>query len=164
MSLLHRFQRAITPKGEKTTDTAVMQTSNPSVSHHGDGVELSDPCKNPHESKIEAGEDSASEDDVYVDVFLNGFCVADDYSPYPDVQASVSNTDEDLPVNTFRAWFLGIIGTMVLTALNQFFQLHNPPRKSGIHERSTMYVCANIEQKSCSLHTLQYSPRSPVGD
>ena len=56
--------------------------------------------------------------------------VADDHSPYPDVQASVSDTDEDLPVNTFRAWFLGIIGTMVLTALNQFFQLHNPPRKS----------------------------------
>lgn len=44
-----------------------------------------------------------------------------------DVKASVPEVDEDVPVNTFRAWFLAIISTMVLTALNQFFQLHNPP-------------------------------------
>lgn len=44
-----------------------------------------------------------------------------------DVKASVPETDEDVPVNTFRAWLLAIIATMVLTALNQFFQLHNPP-------------------------------------
>lgn len=165
ISLLHRFQRAITTEGEKTTDTAIMQTSSPSL-NHVDSIELSDPSKNPHESKIEAREDSTSEDDVYVERFLDGFkCVADDHSPNPDVQASVSDTDEDVPVNTFRAWFLGIIGTMVLTALNQFFQLHNPPRKSGIREDSTMYVCANIAwNKSCSLRTLQSSRRSPVGD
>lgn len=66
MSLLYRLQRAITPKGEKTENTAIMQTSNPSLDHHGDRTELSDPSKNPQESKIEAGEDSASEDDVYV--------------------------------------------------------------------------------------------------
>lgn len=44
-----------------------------------------------------------------------------------DVKASVPEIDEDVPVNTFRAWFLAVIATMVLTALNQFFQLHNPP-------------------------------------
>ncbi|OJJ51693.1 hypothetical protein ASPZODRAFT_138766 [Penicilliopsis zonata CBS 506.65] len=49
-------------------------------------------------------------------------------SPYPEVRASVPTGDEvDLPVNTFRAWVLGIVGTMILTALNQFFQLHSPP-------------------------------------
>ena len=46
-----------------------MQTSSPSL-NHVDSIELSDPSKNPHESKIEAREDSTSEDDVYVDVFL----------------------------------------------------------------------------------------------
>lgn len=66
MSLLHRFQRAIATEGEKTTDTAVMQTSNPSLEHHGDGIELSDPSKKPQESKVEAGDESASDDDVYV--------------------------------------------------------------------------------------------------
>ncbi|KAJ9254886.1 hypothetical protein DTO207G8_3416 [Paecilomyces variotii] len=50
-----------------------------------------------------------------------------DDSPYPEVQASIPPVDEDVPVNTFRAWVLGITGTMVLTALNQFFQLHSPP-------------------------------------
>lgn len=50
-------------------------------------------------------------------------------SPYPEVQASIPPIDEDVPVNTFRAWALGIVGTMVLTALNQFFQLHSPPSK-----------------------------------
>jgi OPT family small oligopeptide transporter len=45
----------------------------------------------------------------------------------PEVRASVPADDEDIPVNTFRAWFLGIVGTVVLTALNQFFQLHSPP-------------------------------------
>ncbi|KAI9731327.1 MAG: hypothetical protein M1834_005230 [Cirrosporium novae-zelandiae] len=48
-------------------------------------------------------------------------------SPYPEVRASVPPIDEDIPVNTFRAWFLGIISTVILTALNQFFQLHTPP-------------------------------------
>jgi len=67
-------------------------------------------------------------------VLVLSACFTDSYShsPYPDVQASVSDTDEDLPVNTFRAWFLGVVGTIVLTALNQFFQLHNPPCKSRL--------------------------------
>lgn len=29
-------------------------------------------------------------------------------SPYPEAQAAVRNTDEDVPANTFRAWFLGV--------------------------------------------------------
>ncbi|PKX92239.1 small oligopeptide transporter, OPT family [Aspergillus novofumigatus IBT 16806] len=51
----------------------------------------------------------------------------DDDVVSPEVRASVAADDEDIPVNTFRAWFLGIVGTVILTALNQFFQLHSPP-------------------------------------
>jgi hypothetical protein len=55
--------------------------------------------------------------------------ITDLRSVSPEVRASVPADDEDIPVNTFRAWFLGIVGTVVLTALNQFFQLHSPPRE-----------------------------------
>jgi hypothetical protein len=34
----------------------------------------------------------------------------------------VSNTDDPtMPVNTFRMWFLGILFTIVIAGLNQFF-------------------------------------------
>jgi len=53
--------------------------------------------------------------------------IESDNSPYPEVRAVVSPTDdESLPVNTFRAWFLGIILTMLGSGANQFFSLRYP--------------------------------------
>ncbi|KAI0662504.1 OPT oligopeptide transporter [Cubamyces menziesii] len=44
-----------------------------------------------------------------------------DESPYAEVRAAVPNTDDpSLPVNTFRVWFLGIILSSFLSALNHF--------------------------------------------
>ena len=55
---------------------------------------------------------------------------------YPEVRASVPPTDDEtLPASTFRAWFLGITLTLVVNGLNQFFLLHNPPRKSPLSHR-----------------------------
>ncbi|GJJ13878.1 hypothetical protein Clacol_008135 [Clathrus columnatus] len=49
------------------------------------------------------------------------------HSPYPEVRASVSPTDDpSLPVDTFRAWFLGIIVSTVFTGLNVFFNARAP--------------------------------------
>ncbi|KAH6967843.1 small oligopeptide transporter, OPT family [Ilyonectria sp. MPI-CAGE-AT-0026] len=48
-------------------------------------------------------------------------------SGYPEVRAAVLPTDEDLPVDTFRAWTLGIFFTIIMSGLNQFFNMHNPP-------------------------------------
>ncbi|KAH6957728.1 OPT oligopeptide transporter protein-domain-containing protein [Ilyonectria sp. MPI-CAGE-AT-0026] len=49
-------------------------------------------------------------------------------SPYDEVRAIVPPVDDpDLPVNTFRAWFLGIVSTIVFSGVLQFFQLHSPP-------------------------------------
>ena len=88
-----------------------------------EGFELTDPAKNPHEARVDTGKESNSSSEEEV---------------YPDVQASVADTDEDVPVNTFRAWFLGVVSTIVLTGLNQFFQLHSPPRKSDTKRASKM--------------------------
>ncbi|KAH7139985.1 OPT oligopeptide transporter protein-domain-containing protein [Dactylonectria estremocensis] len=49
-------------------------------------------------------------------------------SPYDEVRAIVPPVDDpELPVNTFRAWFLGIVSTIIFSGLLQFFQLHSPP-------------------------------------
>lgn len=38
----------------------------------------------------------------------------EDESPYPEVQASVSNTDDpDMPVLTFRMWVVGLLLSLV---------------------------------------------------
>jgi OPT family small oligopeptide transporter len=51
----------------------------------------------------------------------------DDESPYPEVRAAVPNTDDpSIPVNTFRAWTLGLFFTVFVSGLNQFFSLRFP--------------------------------------
>lgn len=48
------------------------------------------------------------------------YYVFDEYSPYAEVRASVSNKDDPtMPVDTFRAWFLGIFFVAVFAVLNQ---------------------------------------------
>ncbi|QPG76695.1 hypothetical protein FOA43_004089 [Brettanomyces nanus] len=48
-------------------------------------------------------------------------------SPLPEVRAVVDPYDDELlPVNTFRAWFLGIIFTIVGSGINQFFSMRYP--------------------------------------
>lgn len=123
MSSWARLRRALTPKTNDDTHITVMQRPSQNENEN-EAFELTDPAKNPHEARVDTGEESSgssSEEEVY-----------------PDVQASVADTDEDVPVNTFRAWFLGVVSTIVLTGLNQFFQLHSPPRKSDTKRASKM--------------------------
>ncbi|QRW19651.1 OPT oligopeptide transporter protein [Rhizoctonia solani] len=48
----------------------------------------------------------------------------EDDSPYPEVRAAVANTDDPtMPTNTFRMWFLGLIFTVLIAGLNQFFSM-----------------------------------------
>lgn len=50
-----------------------------------------------------------------------------DNAPLPEVRAVVEIGDNmDLPVNTFRAWFLGIVFTIVGSGVNQFFSMRYP--------------------------------------
>ena len=51
----------------------------------------------------------------------------DDDSPYPEVRSAVANTDDpDMPVNTIRAWTIGIIWSIILPGMNQFFFFRYP--------------------------------------
>ena len=51
----------------------------------------------------------------------------EDDSPYPEVRSAVSNTDDpSMPINTFRAWFIGIIWAIIIPGLNQFFFFRYP--------------------------------------
>ena len=48
----------------------------------------------------------------------------DSESPYPEVRAAVSSVDDvTIPVNTFRAWLLGLFYTVAVAAMNQIFNL-----------------------------------------
>ena len=47
-------------------------------------------------------------------------------SPYAEVRAAVRNYDEDLPVNTIRAWVLGFLMVTLGSGLNMLFSLRNP--------------------------------------
>ncbi|CAO1627663.1 unnamed protein product [Parajaminaea phylloscopi] len=48
-------------------------------------------------------------------------------SIYPEVRAAVSNLDDmDMPVNTFRTWFLGLIFVIILSGLNQLLYFRYP--------------------------------------
>ncbi|WRT70010.1 OPT family small oligopeptide transporter [Kwoniella shivajii] len=51
----------------------------------------------------------------------------EDDSPYPEVRTSVHPTDDpSLPVSTFRSWFLGILMSILLPGVNQFFIYRYP--------------------------------------
>ncbi len=59
--------------------------------------------------------DEATE--IALDTIDQEFTIESENSPYPEVRANVPNTDDvELPVNTVRAWFLGIVFTMVCTS------------------------------------------------
>ncbi|RAK95685.1 OPT oligopeptide transporter family [Aspergillus ibericus CBS 121593] len=48
-------------------------------------------------------------------------------SPYPEVRAVVDPTDDpEVSANTFRAWFLGLLATIIFTGVNQLFTLRYP--------------------------------------
>ncbi|KDQ11754.1 hypothetical protein BOTBODRAFT_176948 [Botryobasidium botryosum FD-172 SS1] len=50
-----------------------------------------------------------------------------DDSPYSEVRSAVSNTDDpDMPVNTIRAWAIGLMWAILLPGLVQFFWLRYP--------------------------------------
>ncbi|KAN0078370.1 OPT oligopeptide transporter domain containing protein [Tylopilus felleus] len=66
-------------------------------------------------------------DDPNIDIENAVVGVLEDDSPYPEVRSAVSNTDDQsIPTSTLRAWVLGIILTVLLAGLNQFFFFRYP--------------------------------------
>ncbi|KAL6301879.1 OPT oligopeptide transporter [Sparassis latifolia] len=53
--------------------------------------------------------------------------ILEDDSPYPEVRSAVANTDDpDMPVGTFRAWCIGIVWSVIIPGMNQFFFFRYP--------------------------------------
>src|SRR5271169_1067770 len=54
------------------------------------------------------------------------YYVFDQHSPYAEVRASVTNTDNpNMPVETFRVWFIGLGLVAVFASMNQvLFRYH----------------------------------------
>ncbi|KAI3624975.1 hypothetical protein CBS9595_000336 [Malassezia furfur] len=70
--------------------------------------------------------------DVKHEVTL-GHLIEED-SPYIEVRAAVSNVDDPtMPVNTFRAWFLGTISSIVVPGVNQFLYFRFPSTSIGAY-------------------------------
>ncbi|KAI0739693.1 OPT oligopeptide transporter [Daedaleopsis nitida] len=53
--------------------------------------------------------------------------ILEEDSPYPEVRSAVANTDDpSMPVNTFRAWVIGIVWAILIPGMNQFFFFRYP--------------------------------------
>ncbi|KDN52723.1 small oligopeptide transporter [Tilletiaria anomala UBC 951] len=53
--------------------------------------------------------------------------VLEEDSIYPEVRAAVTNIDDpSMPVNKLGAWFLGIVSTILISGINQFFIFQSP--------------------------------------
>ncbi|TVY91419.1 Glutathione transporter [Lachnellula willkommii] len=65
--------------------------------------------------------------EIALDTIDQDYTIDSKNSPYAEVRANVANTDDvDLPVNTARMWFLGIVFTMIGSGINQFFSMRYP--------------------------------------
>ncbi|KAI9510643.1 OPT oligopeptide transporter [Russula earlei] len=58
---------------------------------------------------------------------IPGSSTWEDDSPYPEVRSAVSNTDDmEIPVDTLRAWTIGLFWAVVIPGLNQFLHFRYP--------------------------------------
>lgn len=79
-----------------------------------------------------------------------------DTSPFPVVRAVVPESDDpDMPVNTFRAWFLGIVGEMLSNLIRWFDMLTLDSRCSYSSVRaSTSSLPSDIQACTSSVWSL----------
>jgi hypothetical protein len=71
----------------------------------------------------------------------------EDESPYPEVRAAVSNTDDmEMAVDTIRAWTIGLFGAIVIPGLNQFLFFRPPSITIG----SVRCTAFHLESKHSS--------------
>ena len=92
--------------------------------------------------------------------------VLEDDSPYPEVRASVSNTDDpDIPASTLRSWVIGLIFAILVPGKSHPFRValmyaHIPDSRSQPVLLLPLSLCVN--QQYCSTaDDLPYWP--PMG-
>lgn len=72
-------------------------------------------------------------DDGDAEVYTDwGFDEGEEDSVYAEVRAAVANTDDPtMPTNTLRVWVLGLLGSILLSGVNQFFYFRESSGTSG---------------------------------
>ncbi|KAK9319421.1 OPT oligopeptide transporter protein-domain-containing protein [Lipomyces orientalis] len=96
------------------------------IEYHEDDPNFPDKTMSKIKSLVKAfslGEkDESSEFDLKFEAVLIGYI-----SPYPEVRSVVDATDDvDIPVETIRAYFLGIVFIITICGVNQFFVTRQP--------------------------------------
>lgn len=78
-------------------------------------------------------------------------------SPYPEVRASVSNTDDpEMPAMTLRMWICGIILCLIAIALNTFFNFRYPsPYLTPLVVLLIAYPCGKFLAYALPIRTIQ---------
>ncbi|ROV96080.1 hypothetical protein VPNG_09161 [Cytospora leucostoma] len=77
--------------------------------------------------KLDAADEVLRDGDTEKEAVVETSLLQDD-SPYAEVRASVKPTDEqDIPINTIRAWVIGFVTCTVVTACNVLLSLRRSP-------------------------------------
>lgn len=114
---MDRIKSLLTGKHDATVEEKPLESN---ISSSEDGVHLS-VSKSQEYDPIDNNLSQILSTDDYAGVTV------DDDSPYPEVRASVPNTDDPtLPQSTIRMWVLGFILTTVGCGMNLLFSLHAP--------------------------------------
>ncbi|TBU44627.1 OPT oligopeptide transporter [Dichomitus squalens] len=59
--------------------------------------------------------------------YANDITWLEDDSPYPEVRSAVANyDDQSMPINTLRAWVLGILWAIIIPGVNEFYYFRYP--------------------------------------
>lgn len=89
----------------------------------------------------------------------------EDDSPYPEVRSAVANFDDpSMPVNTLRAWVLGLFWAIIIPGVNEFYYFRYPSIMVTGVGRFCLYdahrhQCAPLDRST----TCQLSDGSRVG-
>ncbi|KAK9246612.1 OPT oligopeptide transporter protein-domain-containing protein [Lipomyces tetrasporus] len=96
------------------------------IVYHDDDVNFPTPTLDAIKALID-GEGGKEDPDTYeLDVKIEAAMIAH-YSPYPEVRAVCDPFDDpNVPVETFRAYFLGIVWVTIGAFVNEFFQQRQP--------------------------------------
>lgn len=85
----------------------------------------------------------------------------EDDSPYPEVRSAVANYDDQaMPVNTLRAWLLGILWAILLPGINEFYYFRYPSLMvTGVCPTTPNPRFPNVSSTVHSAATLPYNAR-----
>ena len=93
----------------------------------------------------------------------------EDDSPYPEVRSAVANyDDQSMPVNTLRAWVLGILWAIILPGINEFYYFRYPslmvtgvcPASQTLRVQHDPFCFGTRNSQAASLTPLTMIPRS----